>query len=122
MRAVLVAAIAAAIVPLAAPAAEGSPELSRLRQEIVDLIGPARCMNLVNCRVAALGVDACGGPAEYLTYSWLSTDKGALETKISEYNFLHEDLHQKRQAGGDCAMPDAPVAACVNGRCVLPGK
>jgi hypothetical protein len=121
MRTVLIAMMAAAIVPRAA-AADDSTALSRLRHEIVTLIGPARCMNLVNCRVAALGVDACGGPAEYLTYSWLSTDKGALETKIAEYNFLYEDSQLKQRAAGTCAMPDEPVAACVNGRCVLPGK
>ena len=99
-----------------------SPQLAKLRTEIADLVGPARCMNLVQCRVAAIGIDSCGGPAEYLVYSWLSTDKGALETKIAEYNFLQEDLQKKQQPAASCAALPEPTAACVNGRCVLPGS
>lgn len=103
------------------PDATTSPQLAKLRKEITDLIGPARCMNLVQCRVAAIGIDSCGGPAEYLVYSWLSTDKGALETKIAEYNFVQEDL-KKQQPGASCSALPEPTAACVNGRCVLPGS
>ena len=103
------------------PGATTSPQLAKLRKEITDLIGPARCMNLVQCRVAAIGIDSCGGPAGYLVYSWLSTDKGALETKIAEYNFLQEDLQKKQQPAASCAELPEPATACVNGRCVLPG-
>lgn len=104
------------------PGASASPQLAKLRREITDLIGPARCMNLVQCRIAAIGMDSCGGPAEYLVYSWLSTDKGALETRIAEYNFLQEDLQRKQQPAANCAVLPEPTAACVNGRCVLPGS
>jgi hypothetical protein len=104
------------------PGATTSPQLAKLRKEIANLVGPARCMNLVQCRVAAIGIDSCGGPAEYLVYSWLSTDKGALETKIAEYNFLQEDLQMKQQPGASCAALPEPTASCVNGRCVLPGS
>lgn len=96
------------------------PQLANLRKEITALIGPARCMNLVQCRVAAIGIDSCGGPAEYLVYSWLSTDKGTLETKIAEYNLLDEDLQKKPRPAANCAAYSEPTAACVNGRCVLP--
>ena len=104
------------------PGAATPPQLAKLRKEITGLIGPARCMNLVQCRVAAIGIDSCGGPAEYLVYSWLSTDKGALETKIAEYNFLQEDLQKKQEPPASCAVLPEPTAACVNGRCVLPGS
>lgn len=104
------------------PGATTSPQLAKLRKEIADLVGPARCINLVQCRVAAIGLDSCGGAAEYLGYSWLSTDKGALETKIAEYNFLQEDLQKKQQPAASCAALPEPTAACVNGRCVLPGS
>jgi len=102
--------------------AAAAPQLAKLRREIADLIGPARCMNLVQCRIAAIGMNSCGGPAEYLVYSWLSTDKGALETRIAEYNFLQEDLRKKQQPAANCAALHEPTAACVNGRCVLPGS
>ena len=104
------------------PGATSSPQLEKLRREIAELIGPARCMNLVQCRIAAIGMDSCGGPAEYLVYSWLSTDKGTLETRIAEYNFLQEDLQKKQQPSPSCEALPEPTAACVNGRCVLPGS
>jgi len=104
------------------PGATTSPQLAKLRKDITDLIGPARCMNLVQCRVAAIGIDSCGGPAGYLVYSWLSTDKGALETKIAEYNIVQEDVQKKQQPAANCAGLPEPTAACVNGRCVLPGS
>src|SRR3977135_1738796 len=66
------------------------PQLAKLRKEITDLVGSARCMNLVQCRMATIGIDSCGRPAEYLVYSWLSTDKGSRDTKIADYNFLQE--------------------------------
>lgn len=99
--------------------AAADAQLEKLREEITALIGPATCANLVNCRVAAIGIDACGGPLEYVAYSWLSTEKEALETKIAEYNFVQEDAQKKSQAAGACVTKPEPVAACVNRRCVV---
>jgi len=99
--------------------ADEGPELARLRNDIAALVGPAVCANLVNCRIAAMGVDACGGPKEYLVYSWRSTDKAALEVKIAEYNLAQEDMQKKDKGASACAALPEPVAACINGRCVL---
>ena len=99
--------------------ADEDSKLARLREEITALIGPATCANLVNCRVAALGIDACGGPLEYVAYSWLSTEKAALETKIAEYNFVQEDTQKKSPPAGACVAKPEPVATCVNRRCVV---
>ncbi len=100
-------------------AADENSKVVRLREEITALIGPATCANLVNCRIAALGIDACGGPLEYVAYSWLSTEKEALETKIAEYDFVQEDAQKKSAAVGACVTKPEPVAACVNRRCVV---
>ncbi|MEO8009410.1 MAG: hypothetical protein ABI728_12960 [Betaproteobacteria bacterium] len=100
-------------------AAGAEAELARLRNDITALVGSAKCANLVNCRVAALGIDVCGGPLEYIAYSWLSTDKEALETKIAEYNFVQEDVPKKSPAVGVCVTKPEPVAICVNRRCVV---
>jgi hypothetical protein len=102
-----------------AACADENAKLASLRAEITALIGPATCANLVNCRVAALGLDACGAPLEYVAYSWLSTEKDALETKIAEYNFVQGDMQNKAPAAGGCAAKLEPVAACVNRRCVI---
>ena len=96
-------------------------DIARLRDEITALVGPASCSNLVNCRIAALGVNACGGAAEFIAYSWRSTDQGVLETKIAEYNFALEDAHELGAVANACTAAQEPVAACVNGRCVISG-
>ena len=101
-----------------AMSADDDAKLARLREQVTVLIGPATCANLVNCRVAALGIDACGGPQEYVAYSWPSTEKEALETKIAEYNFAQEDMPNKNPAGA-CVVKPEPIAACVNRRCVV---
>ena len=103
-------------------AASVDAKLAQLRGEIVALVGPATCANLVNCRIAALGVDACGGAAEYIAYSWLSTEKDVLETRIAEYNFTQEDALKASHAVGTCVVKPQPVATCVNRRCVVSGK
>ena len=115
---VLVGVVLAAAASVGVCADENS-KLARLREEITALIGAAKCANLVNCRVAALGIDACGGPLEYVAYSWLSTEKVALETKIAEYNFVQEDVQKKSPAVGACVTKPEPVAICVNRRCVV---
>lgn len=96
-------------------------QLAKLRNDITALVGPASCANLVNCRIAPLGVNACGGPAEYIAYSWRSTEKAALETKIAEYNFALEDAQKRETPVNACVTLPEPVAACTNGRCVIPG-
>jgi hypothetical protein len=120
MRAASVLAVALAFCGAASAPASGDGELAQMRREILQMAGNARCVNLVQCRVIALGVNPCGGPAEYMVYSWLATDKTALETRIAEYNFLQEDEHRKQGTVGTCAVLQEPVAACSNGRCVLP--
>ncbi|HLY87499.1 MAG TPA: hypothetical protein VKQ27_00815 [Acetobacteraceae bacterium] len=100
--------------------AAADADLARLRNDITTLIGAAKCSNLVNCRIAALGVNACGGPTEYIAYSWLSTDKADLETRIAEYNFALEDAQKLGVPVPACVALPEPVAACINGRCVIP--
>ena len=116
---VLVAAVNGGVCADEKAAAGAEAELTRLRNDVTALVGAAKCANLVNCRVAALGIDSCGGPLEYVAYSWLSTEKVALETKIAEYNFVQEDLQKKSPAVGACVTKPEPVAICVNRRCVV---
>jgi hypothetical protein len=117
---VLVAAVNGGVCAEEKDAVGAQPELARLRNDITALVGPTSCSNLVNCRVAALGVNACGGPTEHIAYSWRSTDKAALETKIAEYNFALEDAQKRGYLVSACTASPEPVAACVNGRCVIP--
>ena len=102
-----------------APAGSDEAALKTMREEIVKLIGEPRCVNLVHCRVLALGARPCGGPSEYLAYS-SSTGKGdTLEAKAYEYSFLEEEVNRKKSAVSACEILPMPRAACIDGRCML---
>jgi len=94
-------------------------QLKALHAEIVQLIGAATCINLVHCRVVALGTRPCGGAAEYLAYSNLAgqSKREAIEAKAYEYTFLFEDLQRATKQVGTCEVLSQPRPACVDGRC-----
>ncbi|HZP91474.1 MAG TPA: hypothetical protein VFB20_01145 [Burkholderiales bacterium] len=101
-------------------AAESDAEAAaRLRHEITELIGDARCQNLVNCRVMGLGASPCGGPEEYVAYSIWRTRRDDLETKVDAYTFLREEAVRAQGKPGSCEALPVPNAACVNLRCVV---
>jgi hypothetical protein len=92
-------------------------ELLALRALIMQMIGRAPCANLVHCRVLALGVRPCGGPAEYLAYSSITGNKALLENKAFEYSLLQEDVQRAQGALGTCEVLPQPRLACVNNSC-----
>lgn len=102
-----------------APTGSDEAALKSMHEDIVKLIGDPRCVNLVHCRVLALGARPCGGPSEYLAYA-SSTGKGeTLEAKAYEYSFLEEEINRKKSVVGACQVLPQPRAACVDGRCIL---
>ena len=119
LRGTLAVACAALSISVAADQAGDEAQLKVLRAEIVQLIGAAPCINLVHCRVVALGTRACGGAAEYLAYSNLAgqSKREAIEAKAYEYTFLYEDLQRAAKQVGACQVLSQPRPACVDGRC-----
>ena len=105
---------------LPSTAAESDAEAAaRLRREITELIGDARCQNLVNCRVMGLGARPCGGPEEYVAYSIWRTRRDDLEAKVDAYTFLREEAVRTQGKQGSCEALPEPNAACVNLHCVV---
>ncbi|PWT74449.1 MAG: hypothetical protein C5B46_04050 [Proteobacteria bacterium] len=104
-----------------APATAGSDEeaLARLRAQITELIGQPTCSNLVHCRVLALGTKPCGGPAEYLAYSSITSNRELLEAKAYEYSFLDQEVNAKRGVVGTCEVLREPHVLCIDRRCRL---
>ena len=111
------AAFAGVLVFDAGAADPDREELAALYAEIVKLIGPATCTNLVHCRALALGTRPCGGPAEYLAYSSFASNRDALEARAFEYNLLHEDIQRKEQPAGACVALPEPRLQCVDRHC-----
>jgi hypothetical protein len=124
-RAWLRAAAACAAVPLALGCALArgqqssgdEAQLKALRAEIIGMIGDASCVNLVHCRLLALGTRPCGGPDEYLAYSSHIADRAALENKALEYALIQEDVQHAKSIAGVCVVLHEPRLACVDRRC-----
>ena len=93
--------------------------LKSMREEINRLIGEPRCVNLVHCRVLALGSRPCGGASEYVAYSSTTGNREILEAKAYEYTFLEEEVNRKNAAVGTCQVLAEPKVACTRGHCVL---
>lgn len=92
-------------------------QLAALRGEIVRLIGPAACANLVHCRAVALGSRPCGGAAEYLPYSSFGTNRELIEAKAFEYTLLYEEVEARQTAVGACAVLPEPRLQCIDRHC-----
>ncbi len=97
-------------------------QLKALRAQIVEMIGDASCVNLVHCRLLALGTRPCGGADEYLAYSSHMANRTALENKALEYTLIQEDLQQARNVAGVCVVLPQPRLACVDRRCRALGE
>ena len=106
----------------AVAAGDDAAEAKRLRGEITEAIGDARCRNLVNCRVVGLGARPCGGPEEYVAYSIWDTDREHIDNLVFEYNLLSEDLMLESDMAGACVVIPKPGVDCIHDRCVtIPG-
>ena len=92
-------------------------QLKALRAQIVEMIGEASCVNLVHCRLLALGTRPCGGADEYLAYSSHTANKTVLENKALEYELIQEDVQRAKGAIGTCVVLPQPRLACVDRRC-----
>ena len=65
-----------------------------------------------------LGSKPCGGPWEYLVYSASSTDSTALAERLTAYNAFEAGMNQRYEYFSDCSVPNEPVLAYRDGRCV----
>lgn len=92
-------------------------QLAALRSEIRAMIGDAPCVNVVRCRLLALGTRPCGGADEYLAYSSRTVDQAVLENKALEYTLIQEDVLRAKSIAGVCVVLPQPRLACIDRRC-----
>ncbi len=93
-------------------------QLAEMRQEIDALVGDAAGASIEDCRYSGLGSKPCGGPWEFIIYSASSTDSTALAERLTAYNALEAEMNQRYGYVSDCSVPDVPVLAYRDGRCV----
>ncbi|MCH8537803.1 MAG: hypothetical protein LAT66_08540 [Alkalimonas sp.] len=98
------------------------PDLSKMRSDIMDMIGEARADDVSQCRVVGFGHKPCGGPAEYITYSVKSSNETVLQQKINSYNKAAEAENIRLGRLSDCAIVPKPEVSLVDGKCQLSGQ
>ena len=93
-------------------------QLAEMRREIDALVGDAAGASIEDCRYASLGAKPCGGPWEYVIYSASSTDSTALAERLTAYNTFEAEMNERYEYASDCSVPNVPVLAYRDGRCV----
>ena len=93
-------------------------QLAEMRRKINALVGDAAGTSIEDCRYAGVGSKPCGGPWEFIVYSASSTDSTALAEKLTAYNAFEAEMNELYGYASDCSVPNAPVLAYRDGRCV----
>lgn len=70
------------------------------------------------CRAAAVGSKACGGPRYYLPYCAKTTDSAALYRKLDEVAKAEQAYNRKYQIVSTCEFKMPPQVGSVGGSCV----
>ncbi len=83
-------------------------ELRGLSDEIARLIHAEGCAALGQCRSAAMGFKACGGPESYVVYCSSSTDEVRLLATLELHRQKREALARLRGEGSDCRFVSPP--------------
>lgn len=97
------------------PAAEG---LADLLNNIRATAGVAYAQSLSSCKLAEVGVKACGGPERYIIYSTEVAHEETLLGLIAQYNQTSAALNSEAQLVSDCSVIAKPRVTLNNGICV----
>ena len=97
------------------------------RKEIERLTRDRQCLQDSECHTVGIGLQACGGPQEYLPWSSRRTDVKALEVALDRYREQRSKQIKRDGLMSTCAVLPDPGARCEraagadSGRCVLHG-
>lgn len=113
----------AAEMPVASPVLTGDQSADRARLDSLVVIARSLaraegCGAAAECRTAALGVKACGGPKEYLVYCSASTDSVALASAVDLVNTMEREFNERYNLVSDCMLLLEPGTSLEGGACV----
>jgi hypothetical protein len=115
---VLIAGALSLSLLLLSPSAS-SEDNETLGLEIRKLTSDLSCDTNDQCKSIGFGDKPCGGFSSYLPYSTKTVDEISLIEKVSAYNTLDREYHQKNQIVSTCEMLLQPTVTCVQGQCTL---
>ena len=92
-------------------------QIVSLEDQAKALIKAGGCSTASQCRTAAVGSRACGGPRYYLVYCSLTTDSAALQRKLEAVAAAEQAYNQHYQLASTCEFRMPPQVAVVSGSC-----
>lgn len=88
-----------------------------LENQAKALVKTDGCPSGDQCRTAAVGSRACGGPRYYLVYCSKTTDSAALFKKLEAVAAAEQEYNKRYQLVSTCEFRMPPQVAIVGGSC-----
>lgn len=92
-------------------------QIAALENQAKALVKTDGCSAADQCRTAAVGSRACGGPRYYLVYCAKTTDTTALFSKLKEVAAAEEEYNRRYQILSTCEFRMPPKVALVGSSC-----
>lgn len=91
--------------------------IEKLEGEAKAIAKTSGCQASSECRTAAVGSRACGGPRYYIPYCAKATDSAALASKLDEVAKAEQAYNTKYQLASTCEMRMPPPVTLTGGVC-----
>lgn len=92
-------------------------QIVALEDQAKALVKTDGCTSADQCRTAAVGNRACGGPRYYLVYCSRTTDSAALFAKLKAVAVAENEFNTKYQIASTCEFRMPPQVALTSGSC-----
>ena len=92
-------------------------QIVELENQAKALLKTEGCSAAAQCRTAAVGSRACGGPRYYLVYCTQTTDSAALFRKLDAVAVAEREYNTRYQQVSTCEFRMPPTVALSGGSC-----
>ena len=92
-------------------------QIVALEDQAKALVKAGGCSSASQCRTAAVGSRACGGPRYYLVYCSLTTDTAALRQKLDAIAAAETEFNKRYQLASTCEFRMPPQTGLIAGSC-----
>jgi len=92
-------------------------QIVALENEAKALVKTEGCSSVAQCRTAAVGSRACGGPRYYLVYCSVTTDSAALSRKLDGVAEAEREYNARYHIVSTCEFRMPPTVAFIGGSC-----
>jgi hypothetical protein len=93
-------------------------QIVAIENEAKALVKTDGCSSADQCRTAAVGSRACGGPRYYLVYCAKTTDTAALFRKLEAIATAEQEYNKRYQIVSTCEFRMPPQVGLVGGSCL----